>query len=156
MIELIPAAVGSAAAQSLLAEYVEYRTAAFPGPAPYRASTPEAHAFDRPGLFLLATMDDVPSGCGGVRALSPQRFEIKHLFVRPEGRGGGLGRRILDALVEQARVCGAHEVVLDTHSSLTAAGALYRSTGFVEVAAYNDNPNADRWYRLTLVDPLPN
>lgn len=153
MIALMPKAVQDAAARALLSEYVEYRIHAFPGPGDYRPASPNPEDFRDPGLFLVATVDGVASGCGGVRALTASRFEVKHLYVRPAAQGHGLGRAILDALTAHARASGAHELVLDTHSSLTAAGALYRSSSFVEVAAYNDNPNADRWYRLPLTDP---
>jgi GNAT superfamily N-acetyltransferase len=151
MIALMPTSVEDATAQALLNEYVEYRLRAFPGPGVYRPASPNADDFRDPGLFLVATVEGVPSGCGGVRALTATRFEVKHLYVRPTAQGQGLGRAILDALGAHAELSGAHELVLDTHSSLTAAAALYRSSGFVEVAAYNDNPNADRWY----LHPLP-
>lgn len=153
MIALTPTAVQDAAALAMLTEYVEYRIHSFPGPGVYRPASPNPDDFRDPGLFLVATVDGVPSGCGGVRALTATGFEVKHLYVRPPAQGHGLGRAILDALTAHARVRGAHELVLDTHSSLTAAGALYRSSGFAEVAAYNDNPNADRWYRLRLPGP---
>ena len=150
MIALTPTTVEDAAARALLGEYVEYRIHSFPGPGVYRPASPNPDDFGDPGLFLVATVDGVASGCGGVRALSPLRFEVKHLYVRPSAQGRGLGRAILDALIERARAAGARELVLDTHSSLTAAAALYRSAGFSLVEAYNENPNADRWYRAAL------
>lgn len=148
MIALTPTDVEDAAARALLTEYVEYRIHAFPGPGPYRPASPNPDDFREPGLFLVATVDGVPSGCGGVRALTPRRFEVKHLFVRPSAQGHGLGRAILDALLERAWAAGADDLVLDTHSSLTAAAALYRSAGFRAIEPYNENPNADRWLGL--------
>lgn len=147
MIALTPTAVQDAAARALLTEYVEYRIHAFPGPGVYRPASPNPDDFRDPGLFLVATVNGVPSGCGGVRALTATRFEVKHLYVRPAAQGHGLGRAILDALTERAWTAGADELVLDTHSSLAAAAALYRSAGFIPIEAYNENPNADRWYR---------
>jgi GNAT superfamily N-acetyltransferase len=148
MIALTPTAVQDAAALALLTEYVEYRIHSFPGPGVYRPASPNPEDFGDPGLFLVATVDGVPSGCGGVRSLIPQRFEVKHLYVRPAAQGHGLGRAILDALAERAWAAGADELVLDTHSSLTAAAALYRSAGFSAIDPYNENPNADRWLGL--------
>ena len=150
MIELLPATVSDPAAQALLEEYVAYRIRSFPPPGVYRPASPDPEAFAGGGLFLLAHLDGVPRGCGGVRILTPARFEVKHVFVQPQTRGAGLGRRLLDALSRHAREQGAAELVLDTHSSLTAAAALYSAAGFEPIAAYNDNPNADRWYRLRL------
>jgi hypothetical protein len=46
---------------------------------------------------------------------------------------------------------GATELVLDTNASLEAAAGLYQSSGFLDVPAYNDNPNATNWYRKELV-----
>ena len=45
---------------------------------------------------------------------------------------------------------GAAELVLDTHHSLEAAGALYARTGFEAIEPYNENPNASRWYGKAL------
>lgn len=147
MVELMPTPVDDAVAQALLAEYLAYRAATFPGPAPYRPASPDPVAFTGEGLFIVATVDGQPSGCGGARALSPIRFEIKHLFVRPAARGLGIGRAILNELEDHARRRGARELVLDTHSSLTAAASLYGAAGYESIDAYNDNPNANAWYR---------
>ncbi len=147
MVELTPTPVSDAVAQALLTEYVAYRAATFPGPAPYLPACPDPVAFVGDGLFIVASLDRVPSGCGGVRALSPLRFEIKHLYVRPAARGLGIGRAILNELEDHARLRGARELVLDTHSSLTAAAALYGAAGYESIDAYNDNPNANAWYR---------
>ena len=45
---------------------------------------------------------------------------------------------------------GRPSVVLDTNASLEAAGNLYRRAGYVDVAPYNDNPNATNWYAKRL------
>jgi GNAT superfamily N-acetyltransferase len=150
VIELIPGTVTDPAAQALLEEYVAYRIRSFPPPGVYRPASPDPQAFAGDGLFLLAHLDGVPRGCGGVRTLTTARFEVKHVFVQPQARGAGVGRGLLDALAQHARERGAAELVLDTHSSLSAAAALYAAIGFEPIAAYNDNPNADRWYRLQL------
>jgi GNAT superfamily N-acetyltransferase len=113
------------------------------------------------GLFLLVSEDrdaqaagadeTVFVGCGGIRRLEtgpnePVRFEIKHLFLQPQVRGRRWGRVLLDELERRAREFGARELVLDTNSSLEAAGALYKRSGYVDVPPYNDNPNATNWY----------
>jgi ribosomal protein S18 acetylase RimI-like enzyme len=93
-------------------------------------------------------------GCGGIRLISDgvngRRYEVKHLYLRPETRGRGWGRLLLEDLERRAIAFGAKELVLDTHHSLEAAGGLYASSGFVQVAPYNDNPNASRWYAKSL------
>lgn len=135
----------------LLAEYFAMRAEGFPGGG-YRTTFPDPAAFVPPaGVFLvLFGDDDTAIGCGGIRRIEPgaagTRYEIKHLFVRPEARGTGGGRLILEALEREARALDADELVLDTHHSLEAAGSLYARSGFAAIEPYNDNPNATRWY----------
>jgi GNAT superfamily N-acetyltransferase len=75
---------------------------------------------------------------------------VKHLYLRPSARGSGLGRALLEGLEQHAARLGATEVVLDTNARLEAAQQLYRSSGYVEVQPYNDNPNATHWFRKGL------
>jgi ribosomal protein S18 acetylase RimI-like enzyme len=72
------------------------------------------------------------------------------LWLRPHVRGLGYGRALLTELERRARELGATELVLDTNSSLEAAGGLYRSSGLVNVEPYNDNPNATDWFAKKL------
>ncbi len=146
-------------AATLLGEYFSSRELDFPAAqGSYRILAPDPSAFrgDR-GVFLLIGEAGRPdAGCGGVRRIDPgplgARFEIKHLWVRPGSRGTGLGRALLAELARRARALGARELVLDTNDALEAAGALYRRTGFIPVAPYNDNPNATTWYAKPLDD----
>ena len=143
--------LADSSAQTLLAEYLAFRTASFPGPGAYRPATPDPTAFTGVGAaFLVAAVDDADAGCAGVRLLAAGRCEVKHLWVRPAFRGSGVGRTLLAELERRAAAAGAAELVLDTHDSLTEAGALYRSRGFREIPAYNENPNATRWFAKAL------
>jgi ribosomal protein S18 acetylase RimI-like enzyme len=141
----------------MLGEYFHARELGF-AHGTYRASTPEPEVFVSPaGAFLLVEDDDgAVVGCGGVRRLPDDergpRFEVKHLWLRPETRGRGWGRALLAELERRAADLGAATVVLDTNASLTAAGGLYRSSGYTSVPPYNDNPNANLWLRKVLVD----
>ncbi len=143
--------VADATATTLLAEYVAFRAASFPGPGVYRAASPDPASFTGPGAaFLVAAVDGADAGCGGIRLLAPGRCEVKHLWVRPEFRGGGVGRALLAELERRAVDAGATELVLDTHHTLVEACALYRARGFREIPAYNDNPNATLWFAKAL------
>ena len=95
-------------------------------------------------------------GCGGIRRIASgptglPRLEIKHLWLKPYLRGRGFGRVLLTELERRAADdFGAGEIVLDTNASLEAAGGLYRSSGYVEIEPYNDNPNATHWFGKTV------
>jgi GNAT superfamily N-acetyltransferase len=114
------------------------------------AAGPPADLVSPGGVFLLARVGGEPAGIGGVRHLDTDVAEVKSMFVSPAFRGLGLGRRILAALDRIAAEHGCRAVRLDSSAYLTEAIALYRSAGYREVAAYNDNPKADAWFEREL------
>ena len=143
--------VTDATAHVLLAEYFAYREQTFPSAEGYVTTYPSPSNFTPPaGLFLVVEIDGSAAGCGGIRSLGHDRFEVKHLWLRPAAQGQGLGRALLAELEWRAAELGARELVLDTNSSLAAAGSLYRSSGYRDIEAYNDNPNATNWYAKTV------
>jgi DNA-binding MarR family transcriptional regulator len=99
------------------------------------------------GLFLLARTDDGEvAACGGVQRHDAETGEIKRMWVAPDWRGVGLGRRMLAALEDGAAELGYCHVVLDTNATLTEAIAMYESAGYAPIARYNDNPYAGHWF----------
>ncbi len=92
------------------------------------------------GIILLAELEGQPMGCGMIHALDPETSEIKRLFVAPEARGKGLARKLITALMDQARKDGFKRIVLDTSVNLAPARALYANIGFSERGPYQDIP----------------
>lgn len=92
------------------------------------------------GIILLAKLDDAPVGCAMSHALDTQTSEIKRLYVAPDARGHGIARKLLTALMEQARADGFTRILLDTSVTLTPARALYAGMGFSERGPYQDTP----------------
>jgi ribosomal protein S18 acetylase RimI-like enzyme len=97
------------------------------------------------GEFVVAFDEGVAVGCGawqplGSDLLPPGFAEIRHLWIGPECRGLGLGRRLLSRLEQGAAAQGVRTLRLGTHSSLPEAAALYRSGGYREIPPYGDSP----------------
>ena len=93
------------------------------------------------GRLLLATEDDQLAGCIALRKLSPGICEMKRLFVRPAYRSHGLGRVLIETIIDEARQLGYTHMRLDTlPGRMDKAIALYRAFGFVEIEAYCENP----------------
>jgi GNAT superfamily N-acetyltransferase len=153
-----PLDVASPVAIALLREYFTDVVGRFWGRPPTDVELDEVMAEETSerltgasGVFLVARDAELLVGCVGLRDLEDGICEIKRMYVRPEGRGRGIGAALLAAVEEAARNRGALELRLDTMSGLTEARTLYTSRGYAEVERYNDNPYAEHWYakRLT-------
>jgi ribosomal protein S18 acetylase RimI-like enzyme len=97
------------------------------------------------GAFVIVQEDGRTVAGGGIRRLADGVCEIKRMFVRPEARGRGHGRRLLTALEQAAADLGYRVVRLDTAQSMTTAMAMYRAAGYREIPDYNGNSYASFW-----------
>ena len=88
------------------------------------------------GRLLLGYMEDQPVGVACLKALTDSIGEVKRMYVRPPARNRGLGRALLNQLLEQARQSGYGRVRLDSARFMTEAHQLYRANGFREIQAY--------------------
>jgi DNA-binding MarR family transcriptional regulator len=105
------------------------------------------------GLLLVARLHEEPVGCGGLSHLRDAAApEVKRMWVAPSVRGLGLGRRILRELERHAAAAGASTIRLETNKALDEAIQLYRSSGYREVPAFNDEPYAHHWFEKRLGD----
>lgn len=105
------------------------------------STLPGKHSPPNGTLLLARTAEDEAVGCVGLQPLDDDRVcEMKRLYVTPEGRGTGLGKGLVEEVIQRAKGMGHHVMRLDTLASMEAAKALYMGLGFVERKAYYDTP----------------
>jgi DNA-binding MarR family transcriptional regulator/ribosomal protein S18 acetylase RimI-like enzyme len=139
-------------ARYCLAEYVaELNRRGERGFDPSVGATALPHEVRPPaGQFFVAYLHGEAIGCGAVKYHAGAPTEIKRMWIAPAARGLGLGRRLLEHLEACALASGARVARIETSAVLTEAVSLYRSAGWVEVPAFNDEPFADHWFEKTL------
>lgn len=101
------------------------------------------------GTFLVGRVNGQAVACGGIKPLGDAAY-LKRMWVCPDRRGRGLGRRLLEVLEDGARSLGYRSVCLETNRVLVDAQHLYRSCGYLEVAPFNDDPYAHHWFEKPL------
>ena len=138
----------SAEAQACLNGYFAELARRFPsGFDPDKSVSADPEEMQPPrGCFLLVRAGERPRGCGAVKTIAEGVGEVKRMWIHPELRGRGVGRRLLTALEDEARALGFHTLRLDTSRHLQEALALYRTAGYSEIGSYNENPYAAHWF----------
>jgi GNAT superfamily N-acetyltransferase len=100
----------------------------------------ELDTFSPPqGRLLLARQGDEIAGCACLRKIGEGTAEIKRMYVRPEHRGKGLGRALLEALILEARQAGYARIRLDSVRFMREAQALYTAQGFQPIEPYAES-----------------
>jgi DNA-binding MarR family transcriptional regulator/GNAT superfamily N-acetyltransferase len=141
-------------AQRCLAAYfaeLEQRSGAGLDPATLASAAPEEMRQPQ-GAMLVAYLRGEAIGCGAVKLHGRKPCEVKRMWVDPHTRGLGLGRRLLNELEALARDAGARIAHIETSHHLPEAIALYESSGYVEVPAFNEEPFADHWFEKRFRD----
>jgi len=102
-------------------------------------SLPGRYAIPEGCLLVAENQDDIV-GCVAVRKIEGGVCEMKRLFVRPQYRGTGIGRKLAMEIIRNAIRLGYSRIRLDTTPSMNVATSLYRSLGFHDTAPYCYNP----------------
>ena len=92
------------------------------------------------GEALVARLDGKVVGCVMMQRIDERCCEMKRMFVGPDGRGLGFGRRLAESIVRVAAERGYTTMRLDTGRNHDEALSLYRSLGFQEIAPYYEAP----------------
>ena len=111
------------------------------------------------GCLLVASSSAEICGCIGLGRLSQGIGEVRTLYVRPARRGEGVGRKLVEACLAEARILGYRVLRLDTLAFMTSAQNLYRSYGFYDIEPYLDLSATlkqhIRFFELKLSDQPP-
>lgn len=105
------------------------------------AAMPGKYAPPKGELLIARNAQGGPIGCVALRPIEPEgACEMKRLYVVPDGRGLGLGGKLVTMLLAEARRIGYREIWLDTLPSMTGAISLYGKLGFEPMDAYYATP----------------
>jgi len=125
--------------------------ARYPGWDPSRSQSADPSDLAPPrGAWIVAYLDGRPVGCGGLKAIDGGAGEIRRVYLDESARGRGIGRALLEELEAQARRLGYDRVRLTTADRQPEALGLFRSSGYVEIPAFNDNAFTRHWLEKPL------
>jgi putative acetyltransferase len=93
-------------------------------------SNPQATILDHGGRIFFAVQNGDAVGCCALVAMEPGEFEVSKMAVTRACQGSGIGRRLLEKVVDEARISGATRLYLETNHKLTPAIHLYEAVGF--------------------------
>ena len=97
------------------------------------------------GIIYIVESEGKAIGMGALSPLVKGVGEIKRMYVRPAHRGKGIGREMLEFLLQEATALGYTKIRLDTLKSMKPAQSLYRAYGFREIAEYPESEIPLEW-----------
>ncbi|HEX9988218.1 MAG TPA: GNAT family N-acetyltransferase [Chloroflexia bacterium] len=124
----------TADATVLINELEEHLASLYPAESRHGFSVEMLLAEDVP--FFLLRSDGTPAGCGGVKLFGTEYGEIKRMYVRPQFRGMGFGRLMLNHLADYALTNGVKLLRLETGIYQLEAIGLYERMGFERIAPF--------------------
>jgi len=91
---------------------------------------PQGTILDSGGRIFFAVRQGRIVGCCALVAISPGEYEVSKMAVTESCRGAGIGRRLLETVISEARASDASRLYLETNRKLEPAIRLYESVGF--------------------------
>ena len=123
----------------------------YPGWAPAGSQSVEPSDLAPPnGVWLVAYLDRRAVGCGGLQRLDPHTAGIRRLFLDENGRGRGIGRRLLAELESHARRLGYKRVRLTTGDGQAEALRLFQTADYREIPPFTDGVFTRHWMEKKL------
>jgi ribosomal protein S18 acetylase RimI-like enzyme len=98
------------------------------------------------GAFIIAKDNDNIVGCVGLKKLDESICEMKRLFVNDKYKGKGIGKKLVEIIIEEAKNKSYEKMRLDTLRTMKNALKIYYKNNFYEIEPYYDNPNNDVVY----------
>jgi putative acetyltransferase len=111
------------------------------------------------GRLIIAELNEEKAGCAALRKIGENIGEVKRMYVKPEFRRKGIGRALLQAIIDEASKIGYSKIQLDTPYFATAAQSLYREFGFQKTSPYPESDIPEhlhpQWIFMELVIATP-
>jgi N-acetylglutamate synthase-like GNAT family acetyltransferase len=93
------------------------------------------------GAFIIAKENNAVIGCIGIKKLDKTVCEMKRLFVNDKYKGKGIGKKLVELIIADAKAKQYEKMRLDTLDYMKTAISLYQKNGFYEIAPYYHNPD---------------
>ncbi|KJH73572.1 GNAT family N-acetyltransferase [Aliterella atlantica] len=135
-IAIAPENPTSLAVRELIAELDCYLESLYPPESRFGLSITQLQ--DESVTLFVAKVDNKPVGCGAIQIQAPGYAEVKRMYVRPEMRGKGIGKRIVNQIEAFAGQANTHTLRLETGVYQLAAINLYQKLGYYQISPFND------------------
>jgi ribosomal protein S18 acetylase RimI-like enzyme len=94
------------------------------------------------GAFFVAKENNEIIGCVGIKKLENDICEMKRLFVKDSYKGNGIGKRLVEIIIKEAKLKQYEKMRLDTLDAMEQALKIYYKNNFYKIEPYYNNPGS--------------